>query len=249
MPTTQIECLGQFQGCAYRIFELNESCDIEDPSAARAYVGTAMARASMAVELKEGAEVEATTACGAVAYSVKDIDRIKGWNIELELVMWDYEILQAAIGGTLITGGTGITPSSWRGKTIGWAAPGADITEQHSVSIEIWSRTATDVGACSAAGVDTPRFIRHIYPRATLQLQDRVFEDGQPAYMRFNGFVQANPKIFGHLSSLTAAHDDEGWIGTTTTTELASSTYAQMFSNTLPSLPDDACALVEYDLT
>jgi hypothetical protein len=247
--TTQLECLGQYQGCGFRIWELGANCDIPDPSAAIAYNGQALARANMTVELKEGQEVEATTACGSVAFAVKDNDRIKGWNVELELILWDYEILEAVVGGTLITGGSSISPSSWRDKTIGWAAPGPDSTDQPAVAVELWSRTASDTGACGAVGADTPLFIRHIWPRAQLQLQDRSFEDGQAAYMKFSGFVGANPKLFPRLASLGESHDGEGWLGQETVTNLASSTYVQMYSNSVPTQPSEACSYTEYDLT
>lgn len=237
MATTQIAAIGQYQACAYRVWQLDTDCSVlKTNDVANAIVGTGVIRANMSVELKEGQEVEATTACGAVAWSARDVDRIKRWNLEFEVATWDYELLGMAVGGNLITG-NGATETEWNTKTIGWAAPGPTATSQPAVAIELWSRAAYSTGVCAAVEGAPPQYIRHIFPRATLQLQDRAFEEATPAYMRFQGRVEANPKLLTDLKDAGVA--DTPWIGPASTTALESSTYIQMFAEGLPVADND----------
>lgn len=242
MATTQINAVGQYQACAYRVWELGDDCAIKKAGgatgAANAIVGTGIVRANMSVELKEGAEVEATTACGALAWYAKDIDRIKRWNMELEVATWDYELLGITVGGTLITaettGGIGDNPAAWDGKTIGWAAPGPTATTQKAVALEIWARSAYSTGACSSIA-DAPNYVRHVFPRCQLQLSDRAFEEATPGYMKFTGRCDANPKLVEDLAN--AGVDDTPWSGPANPeaiSGLTNSTYFQMFDNNLP---------------
>lgn len=234
MPTTQVNAVGQYQACFYRVWPLGADCKIVKAGGvdgiAKAIVGTGIVRANMAVETKAGAEIEATTACGALAWYAHDVDRIKRWNLDFELATWDYELLAYAVGGTLITG-NGATETSWNTKTIGWAAPGPTATTQPAVAIELWSRAAYSTGACSTIS-GAPTFIRHIFPRVQMQLTDRAFEEGTPGYMKFQGRVEANPFLAAELKNAGIA--DTPWIGPATVTPLATSTYMQMFAQGTP---------------
>ena len=93
MPTTQVNAVGQYQACFYRVWPLGADCKIVkaggETGIAKAIVGTGIVRANMAVETKAGAEIEATTACGALAWYALDVDRIKRWNLDFELATWD----------------------------------------------------------------------------------------------------------------------------------------------------------------
>ena len=81
MPTTQVNAVGQYQACFYRVWPLGADCAIVKAGGAtgvaNAIVGTGIVRANMAVETKAGAEIEAETACGGLAWYAKDVDRIK----------------------------------------------------------------------------------------------------------------------------------------------------------------------------
>lgn len=234
MPTTQVNAVGQYQACFYRVWPLGADCAIVKAGGAtgiaNAIVGTGIVRANMAVETKAGAEIEAETACGGLAWYAKDVDRIKAWNLDFEVATWDYELLAYAVGGTLITG-NGATETTWNTKTIGWAAPGPTATTQPAVAIELWSRAAYSTGACSTI-TGAPTFIRHIFPRVQMQLTDRAFEAGTPGYMKFQGRVEANPTLANDLKN--AGVDDTPWIGPSTVTALQSATYLQMFAEGTP---------------
>lgn len=232
MATSQIAAVGQYQACAYRIWPLDDDCTILKVSdVASAIVGTGIIRANMSVEVKEGQEVEATTACGSIAWLARDVDRIKRWNLEFEIATWDYEALAYMVGGDLITG-NGATETSWNTKTIGWAAPGPTSNEQPAVALEIWSRAAYSTGVCATPTGAPPTYIRHIFPRCTFQLQDRAFEEATPAYMKFSGRAEANPKLLTDLKDAAVA--DTPWIGPATVTPFEEATYIQMFAEGLP---------------
>jgi hypothetical protein len=58
MASTQIAAVGQYQACAYRVWQLDSDCSIlKTGLTSNAIVGTGVARANMSVELKEGQEV------------------------------------------------------------------------------------------------------------------------------------------------------------------------------------------------
>lgn len=233
MTTTQITAVGQAQVCAYRVWPLDADCSIHKVSdVASAIVGTGVVTANMTANLKAGTEIDAETGCGSLAWYLRDIDRIKNWTLALELAVWDYEMLAATIGGQLITG-TGATETTWNGKTVGWAAPGPTSNTQPAVAIELWSRAAFKTGACSSSAVAAPTYIRHIFPRCTLQLSDRVFDQGTAAYMKFTGVAEANPKLLTDLKNNTVMTDTP-WIGPTTVTPFEDATYIQMFGQGLP---------------
>ena len=247
--TNQIVLAGQAQACALRATKLAADCSVVD-TPGNVFVGGAIATGNLTPEIKEGAEISADNACGGIDWLIKNQDRIKWWNLDLEITVWDYELLQAMVGGSLIIGKTG---DAAEGKVIGWHAPAYQDGESPGVALEIWVRAALGSGYCPPASVTgAPGYIRHIFGKAVFQLQDRPFAVDGPAYMKATGRCFANPKFNDFLSNTTVAQYG-AWRGDSDIP--AQNAYTQVFAASLPTfgntatLGDQGLGALDVDIT
>lgn len=226
MATNQIAVLGQYQACALRAIKLDASC-VPQTGPNNVVVTTAIARANLTPEIKTGTEVEAPTACGDLAWVARTSDKIKYWNLELELCLWDYEFLSLVVGGSLMTGDS--TVAAWNTKTIGWAAPGFNSSATNGVALEIFSKVAYESGDCPTGAVaNPPAYVRHIFPKVTAQLSDRPFTEEDAAFVKLTGKVVSNPKLWIDI--------EEFGTWPTSTVPPSDSAYVQLWASALPSL-------------
>lgn len=226
MATNQIAVLGQYQACALRAIKLDADCTpATGPN--NVMVTTAIARATLTPEIKTGAEVEAPTACGDFAWIARTGAKIKFWNLELEMCLWDYEFLTMIVGGSTMTGNSDV--AAWNTKTIGWAAPGFNTAGANGVSLEIFSKVAYESGDCPSNSVaNPPAYVRHILPKVTAQLSDRPFTEEDAAFVKLTGKVVSNPRLWVDLPEFGE------W--PTSTSPPSDSAYVQLWANTLPTL-------------
>lgn len=239
MATNQIAVLGQFQACALEAHVLDENCVPAD-SPNNVIVTTAIASGTLTPEIKEGTEIEAATACGDLSWVARADDKIKYWNLDLEMTLWDYEFLSVLIGGTLIIGDS--TVSAWNGKVIGWAAPGFSTPETNGVALNIYSKVAFESGECPTGAVaNPPSYIRHIMPKVRGQLQDRPFTEGDAAFVKLSLKCFANPRYWVDVEELSE------W--NTSTVIPQDSAYVQVFATTLPTMGAIDGGFQDVDIT
>lgn len=241
--TNQIALIGQYQACAFVAWKLLADCTVSDTPGNKV-VGTAIATATLTPEIQDGIEISAENACGGLDWQVKQQDRIKWWNLDLELTTWDYELLVLMVGGALVIGKTGDVAAT---KVIGWSAPGYNDGAPNGVGLEIYSQVAfSGTGFCPPASVvGAPAYIRHILGKCVFQLADRPFTSSDGAYMKMTGRCFANDAfntfISGALSGIT-------WRGATAIP--AGSAYTQVFAAALPASANTIGGGVEdVDLT
>lgn len=224
MPTALVATPGQLQACVIRVARLSAACV---PSSAAGDVITTSALVSLQAtpEMDEATKFEVKNACGNLAWTQESgCDKIKRFNLTLELATFDYEMMTLLTGGTAITGKTGAANAGWVGKTIGYATPGLDTTCPNGVSIEVFSKTAYSTGACTEASA-APAYVRHIFPRAFLTPGERNFAN-EMATLKLSGYSTANPVWnqgpFGDWQGNASLADDTA--------------YAQVYAATLPAL-------------
>lgn len=186
MTTNQVVCIGQYQACALRASRLSDLC-VPSGAAGDVVVTGALVSMTMTPEVEQGTRYEPKTGCGAIAYTAEGEDIIKRYTLDLQLVIFDLELVEIVTGSSLLIGDTGTT---WPGKTIGYESRGPNSDTFPGASLEIFTRTSKEGGACGDIGTN-PQFARHIFPRCKFYIAERTFEDAA-AILRLQGWSTPN---------------------------------------------------------
>lgn len=187
MASTQTTIIGQYQACVLRAVRLDDDCTPLTGTSAAALT-TGLATLTVDPEIEEGDVFEPKNACGDIMFSVRDCDRIKRLNIDLELLVWDFEFLELLTGASLVVGATGGT---FENNVIGLEYPGfADAGCPNGASLEIWTKTASGSSQCSGSG--GALYMRTLLPKVNLQFGSRTFE-GDVANVTLSGYSEHNP--------------------------------------------------------
>lgn len=232
--TNQIVLAGQAQACALRATKLNADCSPKD-TPGNVFVGGGIAEGNLTPEIKEGVEISADNACGGIDWLLKNQDRIKWWNLDLSITVWDFELLAAMVGGSLVVGKSG---DDAEGKVIGWHAPAYEDGESPGVGLELWVKAAMGSGYCPPTVADgAPSYIRHIFGKVVAQLADRPFTADGAAYMKMTARCFANPAFNDFLSN-TAVAQYGAWRGDDPIP--ANAAYTKVFADALPTFGNTA---------
>ena len=181
-------CIAERSVCGIRAVRLDAGCvPLLGPTDGA--FAAAVATINLTADVQEGTKFEPVDGCGRVAYTAEDPDVVKRYNITMELVTLDFELLELLTDSTLLLGAAG-TPMA--GETIGIAEPGANTPNKNGVGLEIWTKTAFGTGACGDAETGNPNWIRHVLPLTKLRHGDRTFAN-EHANQSFSGTVNANP--------------------------------------------------------
>lgn len=192
MSTNLVAAPGQLQACILRVARLGADC-VPMSGANDIIVTAGLASVQATPDTEEATKFEGKNACGAVAWQAEGgCDRVKRFNLTVELQVFDYEFLELTTGGTLILGAADLEQTAWRNKVIGFAYPGNETACPNGVSLEIFTKAAYNTGECTSLGAATPRFVRHIFPRSFFTPSDRNFED-DGATNRLTGYSTPNP--------------------------------------------------------
>lgn len=188
-------CLGSARVCVIRVSRLNATCSCV-AGATGAVVSSAIVRLAASPEYETGDEFIQKNGCGDIEVTVKDVDRLKRINLQLELATRDMELLELLTGGTLYIDGLG-EPEGFARRGIGAAA-------NNPVAVELWTRAVGTSGTCQA---DTSSWWRWTYPKATFTLGDTTLENGI-ATVQLTGFAEANPNYGNGCFNDWPAEDD-----------------------------------------
>lgn len=173
-------CLGSARVCVIRVSRLSSSCSCV-PGATGAVASSAIVRLAATPEYETGDEFITKNGCGDIELSIKDVDRLKRINLQLELATRDMELLELLTGGTLYVDGLG--------EPEGFARRGIGVAANDPVAMELWTRAISTAGTC---GADDSTWWRWTYPKATFTLGDTTLENGI-ATVQLTGFAEANP--------------------------------------------------------
>lgn len=154
------------QGCALRIARLNSDGSISAASATgMAQDDKALIKFTATPVVEAGVEMNPKSACGALLASVKDFDRIKRWNGQLDLGDIDFDKMEMIGGGALITAGT---------KTGRTFADGITVLNSPTLtSAALSAFTAQDVGrSVTGTGIPASTFITRVDSALSAQMNN-----------------------------------------------------------------------------
>lgn len=219
MATNSVACVGQRSACAVRATRLGPDCSPVTGGDSDFAVTTALTTFTATPDVEEGTKFEPKNACGDLLWTAADPDIVKRWTVEFEFGMFDFELAELLTDSTALLGAAS---SPWPGKVVGIEAPGPRTEQGYGVALEIWVKTATGQGVCGPADVNPP-YVRHVFPRALLRLNDRTFEN-DVATFKFSGTAETN--VSWGCGPYADCPIDPGLSGDTA--------YAQFFDTDLP---------------
>lgn len=216
-------CIGQAQASMLVVTRLDATCT---PLTGANDQGRTLcfAQVDATPQYDDGVEFGRRAASGARCWYLRDCDHLKQWDITVQLITWDMELLEIMTSSALILGSA---TSPWVGKVIGLETPGPDADCPSGLSLEVYVRAAAlgSSGICSAAGAGFPTYVRHLFPFMRAKLGQVTLDDNADGIMaNLSGFALPNPN-WGN----GPANNWEGAVGVGTDTP-----YAFAFSNTLP---------------
>jgi hypothetical protein len=184
--------IGQFDACIFRAAKLDSDCSILGGNSSGA-VTAGLIQMTATPEVEQGTTYEPKNGCGRIMYSVRKASRIKSWNLEGEMIFFDFELLEVLFGGTLILGAAG---GDYAGEVIGWGPPGADADEPNGVYLEVITNSAAEgAGDCVVVGSDRPSYFGHVFTKVRLTPGARTFAEDF-GRMAFTGVATTNPNGF-----------------------------------------------------
>jgi hypothetical protein len=173
---------GSIKVAVVRAARLDASCTPVS-GATNGAASKAIVRLQAAAENEAGQEYQQKNGSGDILISVKDEDRLKRMNLQLELATRDFELIELLTGATAISSGAS-------GGTIGISRRGVGSAAPSPVSLEIWTKVATSAGSCATAG--SAQWFRNVYPKVVFSMGDSEFGDSV-AMVMLTGIAEANP--------------------------------------------------------
>src|SRR6478735_6329807 len=153
MASNNVACIGQRSACAVRATRLGPDCSPVTGAANMTVVAESLVTMTATPDVEEGTKYEPKDACGRLVFTAADPDVIKRWTLDIELVLWDPELIEIMTDSTLLVG-SGSSP--WSGKSVGVLTPGPQTAQGNGVALEIWAKTATGSGVCGPAATTPP---------------------------------------------------------------------------------------------
>jgi hypothetical protein len=189
----QIGLYGSIKLCVIRVTRIDPlTCQFVETTGGintEAVVSKAGVSLRSTPDYQQGQEYIQPNGCGDILVSVKDCDRLKRVNLDMELCVRDLELMELLAGGNLYSTNTA-SEGPPTIKNIGIGRRGIGLGCPNPVSIEIWSKAADTSGDCTAA----PEFSwwRSVWPKAHLTLADIEYGNGVNL-IKLNGYAEPNP--------------------------------------------------------
>lgn len=175
-------CPASLQVCAMRVSRL-DATGVPDPGADNLYVSSALIRLVPTVVMRPGEDMELVSGCGEVCVSYKDRDKLKRFDMTMELCTPDPSLTEMLVGGETISDGNG--------DIIGWAAPHVGVdANPYGVAIEAWTKAITN-------GAQDPVYPwwRWVFPRTYWTIGDKNMENA-PMTNPFSGYSEENVNFY-----------------------------------------------------
>lgn len=179
-------CFGQYAVCAIRVSRLDENCcpmEGENNAVAQRCVISFTA----SPEREEGTEYNCTDGCGDVCWTVKDCDKEKRMNLDLEMCIRDLEMIELLSTAQVCLDDAG--------NCIGLERQGVDVDCPNGAVVELWAKVGFGTGACPpdpTTADTTPKWWRFTYPRAFMWMGDTTMED-DVYNVNLTGYSENNP--------------------------------------------------------
>jgi hypothetical protein len=185
-----IFCPKPVKGRALRLVREDECGNLlcDDPPGTNpnnAVQSTGFLMLSVAPDIEPGEDILIKLASGAFCIHDKDCDRIKGWNVELDLCGFPFPMLEMLVDLRALTQVDGEDTNIIGGA---WPVPGDGCLSP--VSMEVWAKNA-DAAACEGG---TFPFVKVIWPLTKNWVMREALEFGPTtaATVKLRGYAEAN---------------------------------------------------------
>lgn len=150
---TSNTCLTVVDACIIRVAALT-TAGAPSTGALQGYVSDAQIKVTIGLELEKGAEFIQKNGCGQIIARVKELDKIKGATLSLDLGKLDRELLYLMCGGRLMTTSGVVTGYEPNGLTSADPAPFC-----FEVYSKAWDGSAHAVTAATSPNVAYDCFV------------------------------------------------------------------------------------------
>jgi hypothetical protein len=183
---------GQYNACIVRVAKLDTDCTPLGGNSS-GWVTGGLVTMTATPDIEEGTVFEPKTACGDIAYTIEDEDKIKRYNLAGEFIFFDVEGMETMFGGSTIVGVTG---GDYANDNIGYAAPDYDAADTNGIYLEVISKGAEEgAGDCVSAAGASPQYFGHVFSKVKMTPGERTFEN-DVARMAFTGKARSNPSLY-----------------------------------------------------
>ena len=184
--------IGQYNACVVRVAKLDTDCTPLGGNSS-GWVTAGLLTMTATPDVEEGTVFEPKTACGAIAYSIEDPDRIKRYNLTGEFVFFDVEGMEIMFGGTVVVGASG---GDYASDNIGYAVPDYNSPNTNGVYFEVITQAVAEgAGDCVSSSGGYPTYHGHIFGKTLLTPGDVTFEN-DVARLGFTGKARSNPALY-----------------------------------------------------
>lgn len=181
-------CLGQYAVCGIRTARLDQSCQVV-PGINNAVAQRCVVTFTASPEREDGTEYVCKDGCGIVCWTIKDCDKEKRMNLDVELCVRDLDQIEIMTGAHLVLDADG--------NTIGLERQGPNGVCTNGATLELWAKVATGSGACppsTPTQATTPGWWRYSYGRSFMLMGDTTMEDGV-YQISMTGYAEVNPQF------------------------------------------------------
>lgn len=171
---------GSIKAAVIRAGRLSSAC-VPLSGATNGAASKAVITLQATADYETGDEFNQKNGNGDLMIAVKDNDKLKRLNLQMELATRDFELINILTGATLLASG---------GVTYGFARLGTAAATPSPVSLEIWTKVAVSSGSCVTTG--SGQWFRHVYPKVVWTLGDSDFGNSV-ATVKLTGVAEGNP--------------------------------------------------------
>lgn len=184
--------VGQFNACVVRVAKLDTDCTPLGGNSS-GWVTGGLVTMTATPDIEEGTVFEPKTACGSIAYTYEDPDKIKRYTLSGEFIFFDVEGMEIMFGGSAIVGAAG---GDYASDNIGYATPDYNSTATNGVYLEIITKAVGEgAGDCVSSSGGFPTYHGHMFGKVKLVPGERVFEN-DVARLTFTGKARSNPALY-----------------------------------------------------
>lgn len=184
--------IGQFNACVVRVAQLDTDCTPLGGNTS-GWITAGLVTLTATPDIEEGTVFEPKTACGSIAYTYEDQDRLKRFNLAGEFIFFDVEGMQILFGGSTVAGVSG---GDYDGDNIGYAYPDYDAAVNSGVYLEvITQQVAEGAGDCVSSSGGFPPYAGYIFGKVRMAPGEITFEN-DVARLAFTGKARSNPALY-----------------------------------------------------
>jgi hypothetical protein len=176
--TTPLIGRKSIQGLAIRLWRLGADGTPDAEGSTVAYANTSFVKLDIKPAMEAANEFTTKDASGSIDINYRDLDKVKWWELTLEITYPDPCLMELLLNGELLHDGANI---------IGFAYENlAELTDPNAVSLEVWTRNIYNNTQLS----DYP-YQRYLAPYCKFRPDDNSFANS-PQTFTYQGYAMEN---------------------------------------------------------